>query len=282
MPLHVLPPVPLRQWVLTIPHELRRRLAYDGKLFGAVSRLFTDSVLGWCRRRLADEGAPDGRGGAVVVMQRCSADLRLHPHLHGVFLDGVYGMNPEGTPVFRALPRLSTSDVADVLQITRARVLRLLSRRGVVVAARVHPAPAYRERERPAGTRGTGPHRPEAAVLGRHDGRRHGPFVTTRPARRRGATPGHPHRAVRGGSGLRVPLAPARDSCACPGPGGPARTRTAAPRPQAKPTTAHPRACCRAPRATSGKSVDVTPDFCAHRQGARDGAYWRIRVNCHS
>jgi hypothetical protein len=83
---HVLPKVPLRQWVLTLPHELRRRVAYDGKVFGEVSRLFTDSVLGWYRRRLAEEGAPNGRGGAVVVMQRASSDLRANPHLHGVFM----------------------------------------------------------------------------------------------------------------------------------------------------------------------------------------------------
>jgi hypothetical protein len=43
---HVLPPVPLRQWVLTVPFELRARLGFDGKLLGAVSRLVVDSVLG--------------------------------------------------------------------------------------------------------------------------------------------------------------------------------------------------------------------------------------------
>lgn len=130
---HVLPKVPLRQWVLTIPHELRRRLAYDGKLFGAVSRLFIDSVLGWYRRRLADEGASGGRSGAVVVMQRTSSDLRLNPHLHAVLLDGVF-VSADAEPSFRALSRLKTTDVADVAQIARARVLRLLARRGVVTA----------------------------------------------------------------------------------------------------------------------------------------------------
>ena len=33
---HVVPPqVPLRQWVLTVPHALRYRLAYDGKVLGS-------------------------------------------------------------------------------------------------------------------------------------------------------------------------------------------------------------------------------------------------------
>ena len=43
---HVVPPVGLRQFVLTVPHALRARLAYDGALMGAVSRIFVDSVLG--------------------------------------------------------------------------------------------------------------------------------------------------------------------------------------------------------------------------------------------
>ena len=43
-----------RQPMVRQPAALRGRLAYDGKLFGAVSRLFIDSVLGWYRRRLSD------------------------------------------------------------------------------------------------------------------------------------------------------------------------------------------------------------------------------------
>jgi hypothetical protein len=49
---HVLPKVPLRQWVLTFPFELRGRLGFDGKLLGSVARIFVDSILGWYRRRL--------------------------------------------------------------------------------------------------------------------------------------------------------------------------------------------------------------------------------------
>jgi len=70
--------------------------------------------------------------GAVVVVQRAFSDLKLNPHLHVVFLDGVYTATTEGGLVFRALPHLSTTDVADVLQITRARILRHLERRGVI------------------------------------------------------------------------------------------------------------------------------------------------------
>jgi hypothetical protein len=49
---HVLPIAPLRQFVVTFPFELRARLAYDGKLLGAVTRIAIDSVLGFYKRRM--------------------------------------------------------------------------------------------------------------------------------------------------------------------------------------------------------------------------------------
>jgi hypothetical protein len=132
---HVLPPVPLRQWVFTLPHPLRARLAYDAPLLGAVTRLFVDSILGWYQRHLRTSTRELAQSGAVVAVQRASSDLKLNPHLHAVFLDGVYlpvADGPDGAPDFRALPRLSTTDVADALQVARARILRYLERRGVI------------------------------------------------------------------------------------------------------------------------------------------------------
>jgi len=131
---HVLPrDAPLRQWVLTLAHPLRPRLAYDGALLCAVARLFSDTVLSWYRRRMEAAGVRGGRSGAVTVVQRVSSDLRANPHLHGIFLDGVFVAGPDGErPVFHALPHLSTTAVADVLQLARARILRLLRKRGVI------------------------------------------------------------------------------------------------------------------------------------------------------
>jgi len=129
---HVLPPVGLRQFVLTMPFELRARLAYDGQLLGAVARIFADSVLGFYRRRMRDVGGVLGRSGAVTVVQRTNADLRLNPHFHGILLDGVFAAGDDATPVFHPLPSLDTQDVADLLQVIRVRVLNLLERRGVI------------------------------------------------------------------------------------------------------------------------------------------------------
>ncbi|MFC1641677.1 transposase zinc-binding domain-containing protein, partial [Myxococcota bacterium] len=129
----VLPPsVPLRQFVVTFPFELRPRLAYNGQLLTAVGRVVDDSVLGFYRRHLRDHHGIVGKSGAVTVVQRASSDLRLNPHLHVVALDGVFAPDAQGSLVFHSLPCLETTDVADLLQVIRVRVLRWLERQGVV------------------------------------------------------------------------------------------------------------------------------------------------------
>jgi hypothetical protein len=114
-----------QKWVLTVPHPWRKRLAYDGELLGALTRIFVSTVLGFYKARLKKEGAANGQSGAVVVVQRTSSNLKTHPHLHGIFLDGVYRELGDGA-VFRELPRLSTREVGEVLERAVDRMTRLV------------------------------------------------------------------------------------------------------------------------------------------------------------
>jgi len=125
----VLPEVGLRQWVLTFPFAWRARLAHDGGLLSALTRLFVDTVSAAYTARIG-EGA---KTGAVTVVQRTSSDLRLNPHLHVVFLDGAY-RERDGELVWRELPRLTSEDVASVLEAALRRIERQLRRRGAVPA----------------------------------------------------------------------------------------------------------------------------------------------------
>ncbi len=120
---HVLPEqVPIRQWVLTLPYPLRYPIAFDARHLGLVLRLFTDTVGAWYRRH-----HPVGKTGSVTVIQRASSDLRLNPHFHTLFLDGVYlpSANPEASdaappmPRFQAAPMPTHEDIEFV--VTRAR-----------------------------------------------------------------------------------------------------------------------------------------------------------------
>ena len=65
---HVFPEVPLRQWVLSLPHRLRYVLAWDHALCRAVTGVFVRAVLGSLRRRARQAGAPGGRGGAISTL----------------------------------------------------------------------------------------------------------------------------------------------------------------------------------------------------------------------
>ena len=55
---HVLPDVPLRQVVFTVPFPLRFPLAFDGGLLGQVVRIFMDTIDGWYRRRQSQQAYP--------------------------------------------------------------------------------------------------------------------------------------------------------------------------------------------------------------------------------
>ena len=48
----VFPIVPIRQWVLSLPFELRYRLAYDSALMRDVLHIFIQTVFSSLRRRV--------------------------------------------------------------------------------------------------------------------------------------------------------------------------------------------------------------------------------------
>ena len=95
---HVFPDVPVRQWVLSLPHRLRYQLAWDHVLCRAVVGVYLRAVLGWLRRRAQADGVPDGRGGAVAVIQRFGGALNLNVHVHALVLDGVFARDHAGGP----------------------------------------------------------------------------------------------------------------------------------------------------------------------------------------
>jgi hypothetical protein len=78
---HVMPRAPVRQWVLTVPHGLRFRMAFNPEVTGLVLRTFVSVVSRWLRRRAREVGI---RGllktGGVTVIQRFGSALNLNVH----------------------------------------------------------------------------------------------------------------------------------------------------------------------------------------------------------
>ena len=115
----VFPDVPVRQWVLSLPHRLRYLLAWDHELCRAVTGVAVQTVLGFLRRRARCDGVPDGRGGAVAIIQRFGGALNLNVHLHALVLDGVFAVEGSGV-AFHATRRLTREDVAAVVALIAA------------------------------------------------------------------------------------------------------------------------------------------------------------------
>jgi Putative transposase/Transposase zinc-binding domain len=130
---HVLPQVPVRQWVLSLPHRLRYLLAYNHSLCRAVLAVAVRAVLGFYRRRARRRGVRNGRSGAVTVIQRFGGGLQLNVHFHSLVLDGVFAEGADGTLAFHPAEPPSAAEVARLLATVYRRVRRLLARRGLDV-----------------------------------------------------------------------------------------------------------------------------------------------------
>jgi hypothetical protein len=132
--------VPVRQWVISLPLEIRYRLAYDSKLLSDVLAVFLRVVRGWYCRQAKAAGYKDVHTGSVTFCQRFGGAINLNPHSHVLQLDGVY-TDDEGiaTPVFVPAPELEDEDVKTIVETTAQRVIRLLARRGILDEDQLDP-----------------------------------------------------------------------------------------------------------------------------------------------
>ena len=131
---HVLPEVPVRQWVISFPWKLRYLLALDAELCREVRRIFLRAVFAFYSTRARDEGIAGGRTGAVCQVQRFGSTANSNLHFHSLVLDGVYwAPDPLTPPTFHRARRITDAEVAKLLFTIRSRVLRLCRRRGLLL-----------------------------------------------------------------------------------------------------------------------------------------------------
>ena len=106
---HVIPHVPVRQWVLSLPIPLRLLLAAQPKqvtpVLQVVHRVITRFLLGQAGLKSDEAGS-----GAVTLIQRFGSAANLNIHLHCLVLDGVYRRGIDGTPEFVEVRRSSRAN----------------------------------------------------------------------------------------------------------------------------------------------------------------------------
>jgi len=140
----VLPRVPVRQWVFTVPIRMRYAIAFDRDLCRRLRGIFVRAVLGWMRRRAQRAGIAFPEVGAVTAVQRFGSALNLNVHFHTLVLDGAFRIGGRGEG-FRFVPLEAPSDVEleRLLAVIRSRVFFLLRRHGRLPAdgSDLDPAP---------------------------------------------------------------------------------------------------------------------------------------------
>jgi len=139
---HVIPRLPVRQWVLAVPKRLRYFLQRDPDLQGAALRLFLRAVEQCLRARSADAG-PAARIGAVAFIHRFGAALNPHLHFHCVVLDGVFAPAPAGGVVFHEATGLDEQAIAAVQAKVRRQLLGSFVRRGLLDGDAAHAMQAW-------------------------------------------------------------------------------------------------------------------------------------------
>jgi hypothetical protein len=78
----VIPDVPVRQWVLSLPHRVRYACAFDHRTAQGVRRILVRALASFYCRDAKTRGIENAKAGAIVSVQRFDSALRLNLQGH--------------------------------------------------------------------------------------------------------------------------------------------------------------------------------------------------------
>lgn len=133
---NVLPEVPVRQWVLSTPFEIRLLLAANAKAYGELTRIFSEEVLAQYKCRAEDLAIQNCRGGMLCFQHRFGGSLNLNPHLHAIVVDGVFVRDQDSSSsahaTFHPLPPPEPVQLKDIAFLVHRRFTGWLRRQGLL------------------------------------------------------------------------------------------------------------------------------------------------------
>ena len=132
---HVFPPLPVRQWVLSVPKRLRWYLEREPRAVSAVLHILLRVIEAHLCR--SSDASWQARFGTVSFIHRFGASLNQHIHDHCCVIDGVFepveetGAAPQSAR-FRPAASLTPEALAAIAEQVRVRVLRWFGRSGLI------------------------------------------------------------------------------------------------------------------------------------------------------
>ncbi|MFM9194813.1 MAG: transposase, partial [Planctomycetia bacterium] len=143
---HVIPPVPVRQWVISVPKRLRGMLADRPTAVAALTKIFLDEIERTLITASGVTAAADTpsaarpRLGGISFLHRFGSALNHHVHLHACVTDGVFrpaaaDAGCDGPPAFLPARPITQADLAALTERVRRRVIRWFRLAGLLDAA---------------------------------------------------------------------------------------------------------------------------------------------------
>jgi len=143
---HVIPPVPVRQWVISVPKRLRGMLADRPRAVAALTKIFLAEIE---RLLLAASGfnpaantpaSARPRLGGISFLHRFGSALNHHVHLHACVTDGVFvpaaaEAGCDAPPAFLPVRPIIPADLAALTERVRRRTIRWFRLAGLLDAA---------------------------------------------------------------------------------------------------------------------------------------------------
>ncbi len=125
----MLPDVPVRQYVLTLPYELRKLAAFKAEVLTTIGRIAVEAIFASYRARANRRGVEDGQCGAINFVQRFGS-LNLHVHFHIALPDGVFTRGADAGVLFHPASAPTREELDAVVRHVQRRATAWLRRHG--------------------------------------------------------------------------------------------------------------------------------------------------------
>ena len=128
----VLPQQPMRQWVLSVPFQLRFLFASEPAIMGRALGIIYRAIATHISKK-AGYTKTTANTGAVTLIQRFGGAINLNVHFHMLFLDGAYVENKYGSAVcFQRIKSPTSEELARLTHTIGKRIGRFLERQGLL------------------------------------------------------------------------------------------------------------------------------------------------------
>ena len=123
----VIPEVPIRQWVLSMPYTHRFLLATRPEYLRSVLAIYHRTLKTFYSKNAKAKNISNPKVGAITVVQRFGGALNLNVHFHTLHTDGVFHKKENGEMTFlEIIP--TDEDVKRLVGILKRRINRALIR----------------------------------------------------------------------------------------------------------------------------------------------------------